>query len=101
MHSLLRMLSIIGLTCQSVFLFSQNVSITYENPPDFTVCDTASFEVTIANTLADTLTGAAFTSEMPDGVEYLPGSILNATESNVADLNNPVFDLLPLPPGEA
>lgn len=32
--------------------FAQNVTITYVKPPDLTVCDTAQFEVTVANALA-------------------------------------------------
>ena len=101
MHSLLRMLITLWLSGLSLLLFSQNVSITYVNPPDLTVCDTAVFEVTIANTLADTLAGAAFTVEMPAGVEYVPGSVVNADENNIGNPNNPVFGLDQLPPGES
>ncbi|MEO1258876.1 MAG: gliding motility-associated C-terminal domain-containing protein [Bacteroidota bacterium] len=101
MHSLSRMLFTLWLSGLSVFLFSQNVSITYINPPDLTVCDTAVFEVTIANTLADTLSAATFTVEMPDGVEYVPGSMVNAVESNIGNPNSPVFDLPQVPPGES
>ena len=99
MHSLLRTFSMLWLCSFPFFLHAQNVSITYVNPADFSVCDTVGFEVTVANTLADTLFDANLIAEMPAGISYLVGSVVNATEGNIVNLNAPMFNLDTLPPG--
>lgn len=82
-------------------LFSQNVSITYVNPPDLSVCDTAVFEVTVANTTAAAITAVQLTAVMPAGVAYAQGTIVNATEVNIGNLNAPVFSLPDIPSGSS
>ncbi|MCF8244642.1 MAG: gliding motility-associated C-terminal domain-containing protein [Saprospiraceae bacterium] len=74
-------------------LCSQNVTITYVNPPDMAVCDTALFEVTVANSLATPLQAVELTAVMPAGLAYLPGSITNATEANIGNPSAPKFSL--------
>ncbi len=99
MYSLLRACSTLWLCCLPYFIISQNVSITYVNPEDFSVCDTVEFEVTVANTLADALVAANLTAKMPLGINYLAGSAVNATEGNTSNPNAPVFKLDTIPPG--
>ncbi|MEZ4931518.1 MAG: hypothetical protein R2788_05240 [Saprospiraceae bacterium] len=101
MHSLPRIIFTFWLCCLPLFIISQNISITYVNPPDFTVCDTVQFEATIANTLADTLFSPTLTGEMPMGIAYLLGSVTGAMEANTANPNAPIFSLEKLPPGES
>ncbi|MBI1225305.1 MAG: T9SS type B sorting domain-containing protein [Bacteroidetes bacterium] len=74
-------------------LFSQNVTITYVNPPDMTVCDTLQFEVTVSNTLATPLQAVELTAVMPPGIAYVQGSITNGTEANIGNLSAPKFGL--------
>jgi uncharacterized protein (TIGR02145 family) len=52
------------------------------------------FSLQIANTTGSTMSGATLLLALPPGVRYTPGSIVGATESNITNLNQPIF-LLP------
>jgi len=80
--------------------FAQTVAITYESPIDLTVCDTASFTVTLTNNLTDSATMVLLDAVLPSGITYLPGSVINATESNIFNLNEPVFSVANIGSGD-
>lgn len=82
-------------------LRSQTLSITFQNPTGLTVCGTASFSVTIKNNQAAPVTGLNARVNLPAGIEYQTGSVINAAENNIADPGAPVFGLADLPGGGA
>ncbi|MCB0517683.1 MAG: gliding motility-associated C-terminal domain-containing protein [Lewinellaceae bacterium] len=85
------------------FLSAQ--TITYQNPDGFSVCGTATFEVTVTNnggtTLSNITVAVAFStlSGASCSVAYVPGSVAGASESNISNLGAPVFSLFNLPTG--
>ncbi len=89
----------------SISLFSQTIS--YETPDEFFVCGAAPFDVTVTNNSATAIQNVTlevnFTTNngMDCGLAYLPGSVLNASESNISDLGAPIFALADLGVGEA
>lgn len=77
---------------------AQSISVSYNSTaqPDgaFTVCSTAetnSLKITNGNGFA--LTNPSFTLKIPTGGTYVAGSITGATESNITNLNAPVFTM--------
>lgn len=79
--------------------FSQNFTILYQTPDQLVVCDADTLTVSVVNNTAQPITGALLDVEMPSGLQYQPGSVLGATESNITNLNKPVLALPTLPPG--
>ena len=80
-------------------LRSQTLSITFQNPAGLAVCGTASFSVMVKNNQSDPVTGLSAGVHLPAGITYLPGSVNNAAESNIADPGAPAFALADLPGG--
>jgi gliding motility-associated-like protein len=74
-------------------IVSQNVLILYSTPQNFFVCDTTNFSVTITNNESTPLSNTLTTLNLPSGVAYIPGSVTGGIQSNVTDLQNPVFSL--------
>lgn len=70
-------------------VFSQNLSIAYQNPSSLHVCGTDSLKVTLQNTSTAPLTGLLVTLTLPNGIEYLPGSASGASESDLSNLGAP------------
>jgi uncharacterized protein (TIGR02145 family) len=63
-------------------------------PASLVICgDNGLFSIQIANTTGATMIGAILTLDLPPGCRYSPGSIVNATEFNITNLNQPVFTL--------
>ena len=63
-------------------------------PSSLVICGTdGTFSFLIANTTGGIMSGAILTIDLPAGVRYSPGSITGATESNILNLNQPVFAL--------
>lgn len=80
-------------------LHAQNLTITYQNPAGLAVCGAAPFSVTLKNDQSAPLAGVTAKVELPAGVAYRPGSVNNATESNISNAGAPVFNLPDLPAG--
>lgn len=80
-------------------VFSQNLLITYQNSDALFVCGADTFFVQVKNTGTTPITDAALTEALPTGIIYQPGSIVGATEQNVANPGSPVFGLPVLPVG--
>ena len=51
------------------------------------------YRMDVVNNNAVTVSGATFTLTLPAGMEYVSGSIASATESNISNLQKPVFTL--------
>jgi len=85
------------------FILSQcNFVLINSTTNNFTVSGTsltpclneASFTVNMENVSPFTLSNMEVTIDLPDGINYILGSSTNATETNVSDLNEPVFSLV-------
>ena len=86
-----RLITLIVTLLFSIQSFTQTVAITYDNSVEITVCDTATFTVTLTNNLLDSAKMVLLDAVLPDGITYLENSVSNATESNISNPNNPVF----------
>ncbi len=85
-------------------LFTSSVfaqSITFTNPDDFFTCNEADFQVNIANNTSSTLENITVHLDFPCEIAYVAGTIGGATEGNISDLNQPVFNLANLPAGNS
>ncbi len=86
---LIMLCSLVGIT--------QQIQIQSTVDAEVEVCQNAQVhEVYIQNLTGSTLTGVTVTVDLPQGITYVTSSVLNlgsgvAVESNVADLNSPVF----------
>ena len=85
----------------------EDVFFTTTTTQEFDVCvDQASMNLEYLNTSGFALTGQEISIEFPEGVSYVPGSLVDSsiyelTEEDISDLSNPVFGLNDLPDGEA
>ncbi|HTX87397.1 MAG TPA: PKD-like domain-containing protein [Bacteroidales bacterium] len=67
-------------------------------PSSLVVCYLdGTFSLQIANTTGNTMSGATLLLDLPSGARYSPGSVAGATENNISNLNQPVFDLPDIP----
>ncbi len=74
-------------------LYAQTALITV-TPPDFLyVCGEDEMTVLVKNTSASTLNNVTATFTLPNGVEYVPGTVIGAIEQNISNLAAPVFAL--------
>ncbi|MCB0706027.1 MAG: gliding motility-associated C-terminal domain-containing protein [Saprospiraceae bacterium] len=90
------------LFCLSFFtlpLFSQTISFT--NPSELSVCDSAQFSLVILNEESFTLTNGQLTLDLGSCMSYSQGSITGATENDISNLSQPVFDLPELAPDQS
>jgi uncharacterized repeat protein (TIGR01451 family) len=83
-------------------IYAQNISVSYNSTaqPDaaFTVCGAAETNsLKISNGNGTAITGVLATLRIPTGGVYVVGSISGATESNISNLNAPVFNLPNIP----
>lgn len=84
----------------SASVLAQNLVISSLNPVGLYVCGTSQMTVTLQNgTGAPAATNLKTTVTFPAGIRYLPGTVLGATESNISNLNAPVFALADLTGG--
>ncbi len=84
----------------SISLFSQ-VSITYVNPIGLSVCDSATYQITITNNFPDTIRDVTVAVDLPQGIDYVNNSVVNATEQDISNLNIPLFSIPNLASGAA
>ncbi len=79
--------------------------ITWTNSvaPELTICgDGETFTVSFVNESGSTLSGLSLSMSLPTGIEYEQGSLLESSsydvqESDVSDLNSPVFSMNDVP----
>ncbi|MCC6462969.1 MAG: DUF11 domain-containing protein, partial [Saprospiraceae bacterium] len=90
-----------GVVAVCTTLPAQNFSINYQTPDQLAVCANDTLFVTIQNNTASTVSGALLDLELPSGLDYLPGSLSGATESDISKLQKPVLAVPALPPGQA
>jgi len=75
-------------------VFSQIMVSSSHKPLSMTICESDStFSLLIANTSGSTVSGAVLALDLPSSCRYIPGSIVNATELNITNLNQPTFSL--------
>ncbi|MEY3238767.1 MAG: hypothetical protein RIR11_205, partial [Bacteroidota bacterium] len=91
-----------GLLCCFTTAQSQNATVSYNSTAqptgDFTVCGSAQTNsLSISNGNAATMTNTLATLQIPSGGTYVAGSITGATESNITNLNAPVFSVPDIP----
>lgn len=82
------------------FLIGQ-ISIDYQNPEGSSVCDTATYEVTISNNAPDSIKGVSVTIDLPIGIDYINNTISGATEQDISNPNAPIFGLVDLASGDS
>ena len=84
--------------CLMWSLNGQDISYTGLN--SMQVCQSDEFNILIRNTTASPLNNPRLQIQLPCFVEYVSGSVQNASEDNISNLNQPSFDLSDLEPGE-
>lgn len=82
------------LACQG-FLFSQVIDGKLLD--DFSICQEASYQMTIYNNENYPLEGNVMEINFPCGIEYVMNSISKADEINIENLHNPKFSVADLP----
>lgn len=70
----------------------QPISIVQGGAPD-------TYKVDIVNNSTTVLSGSTFTVTLPAGMEYVAGTVTGATQSNVSNLQKPVFTVVNIPSG--
>ncbi len=66
-------------------------------PAHITACgDDEVFQLQIYNPTPFNIQGVQFILTLPAGINYLPGSVVGAIETNIANLNQPIFTILQL-----
>ncbi|MEM7035645.1 MAG: hypothetical protein AAF570_01625, partial [Bacteroidota bacterium] len=83
-------------------LWSQSVVINDQSASGFDLCGAAdSLRVEVVNQTGGLITGLTLTVDMPEGMAYVAGSVsATGTESNISDLDTPVFTLADLGDGD-
>lgn len=80
-------------------LIAQNIGIVYQTPDQLAVCAADTLSITIQNNTGAVLNGALLDLELPAGLQYQPGSVAGAAESNIINPEKPVLALPLLNPG--
>lgn len=75
------------------WLSAQNIIITTQTPDELFVCGEDTTAITITNTAGGILSGILVTVTFPNGVTYIPGSVVGASEQNISNPSMPVFTL--------
>ena len=83
----------------SQMLFSQGILLTFQKCDSLFICGTDTFFVSIRNTGNTPITDGVLQVTLPSGTEYIPGTVLGATEQNVSNPAEPNFSLSSLAPG--
>ncbi len=82
-------------------LFSQSLLIDYSNPDRLSICNSDTVFLNLRNTGDKDLHNPDIDAFLPNGIEYVLGSISNASEKNVSQLNKPQFSINTLKPGSS
>lgn len=78
----------------------QTVEIRHFFQDSLFICGEARLNIQLKNRSGSLLLGAVLSSEFPTGIEYQKGSILQASELNIAQLHQPEFMIDSLFPGQ-
>ncbi len=76
-------------------IFCQNLTIDYENPNFIEVCENGEFIIKLTAG-SEPATNIQVEVWLPDGITYEPGSVNNATEFDISNLNRPKFTVMDL-----
>lgn len=95
-----RLLWLLAILSLSHVSFSQ-LSISYVNPIGNTVCDTATYAVTVTNNFPDSVLQVSATIDLPMGIDYVANSVADAIEQDISNLDMPVFELPNIASGES
>ncbi|MCT4581380.1 MAG: hypothetical protein N4A35_08195, partial [Flavobacteriales bacterium] len=79
--------------CNFVLINSTTDNFTVNGTSLAPCLNQATFTVNMENVSPFYLSNFEVTIDLPDGVNYIAGSSSNATETNITDLNNPVFSI--------
>lgn len=79
--------------CNFVLVNSVTNNFTVNNSSLVPCLNQATYTVNIENVSPFTLSNIQVAIQFPQGINYIAGSSNNATETNIADLNNPTFSL--------
>ncbi|MFN0214836.1 MAG: hypothetical protein ACKVT2_11320, partial [Saprospiraceae bacterium] len=82
-------------------ILAQNLVISSQNPNGLYVCGIVSMTITVQNGAGPAAANLNTAVTFPAGISYVPGSVVGATESNITNLNAPVFALADLAAGAA
>lgn len=73
--------------------FGQSFALFFQTPDQLAVCASDTFFVSVRNQTGAPVAGASLTVTLPAGVQYVPGSIVGASELSLNNLEQPVFRL--------
>jgi len=79
--------------CNGVLINSETESYTINSNNLVPCLNTARFSVTIKNITPFPMVNIQVGINLPDGINYVPSSVSNATENNIVDIGNPILDL--------
>ncbi|MCS7036272.1 MAG: gliding motility-associated C-terminal domain-containing protein [Saprospiraceae bacterium] len=77
----------------STFIFGQSFALFFQTPDQLAVCASDTFFISVRNQTGAPVSGASLTVVLPAGVQYVPGSVVGASEFNLSNLERPVFRL--------
>ena len=94
MKNTIRIVLVICLLLGFTPMQSQVMVSPVAKPVSLVICgDDGPFALLVANTTGGTMSGAVLTLNLAPSVIYTPGSVIGATEFNITNLNQPVFQL--------
>lgn len=83
-------------------LLAQSVTFSSTQPTNLYVCGPAgTFTVTLTNSSTGLVDNPRLTIKLPSGMEYVPGSVMNATEFDISDLDSVLVDLADISAGNS
>ncbi|MBL4709301.1 MAG: hypothetical protein JKY48_12770, partial [Flavobacteriales bacterium] len=88
-------------------IYSQNVTISSTVPSSLTVCHTSdTFYISILNETTNELNTPNITINLPEGIEYIPGTMNESTskslqEFNISNLEQVIFSSSNIPAGDS
>ncbi len=85
------LLPLLWLIFSNTFYAQTSLSLSTIHPDSLFVCGTDTLWFSVKNTSATTLTGVQANLGLPNGVEYLAGTVSGAAQGNISNLSNPQF----------
>ncbi|HEX5625888.1 MAG TPA: hypothetical protein VFX48_07720, partial [Saprospiraceae bacterium] len=79
----------------------QSLILSVKDPENAQVCQLSFTALQIRNTQSTSLQNLRVQLRLPDGIEYLPGSLINAGEFNITRLSEPWFQIDEIAPGDS
>ncbi|MCC6410693.1 MAG: gliding motility-associated C-terminal domain-containing protein [Saprospiraceae bacterium] len=81
-------------------LFSQTFLLTHQTPGSLVVCQNDTLFVQVQNALAQSSNNVTVSISLPDGINYVPGSVNGASAVDLSNPQLPVFGLGDMPAGQ-